>query len=137
MPHPVSLAIAQAAIESAWGTSRFFLEGRNAFGVWSFSEDDSRMIANETREGRPVFLKKYNSLIDSAEDYYLVLSRGPFSDFREVRATTNDVFELLPNLTKYSEQENSYARKLNKIINKNKLIIYDSYQIDPKYILDD
>lgn len=137
MPHPVSLAIAQAAIESAWGTSRFFLEARNAYGIWSFSEDDVRIKASQTRDGTPVFLKKYNSLIESAEDYYLLLSKGPFSDFRNVRASTNDVFELLPTLTKYSEQENIYIQKLSKIINKNKLTKFDSYQIDPDYIFDD
>lgn len=134
-PHPVSLALAQAAIESAWGTSRFFLEGRNAFGVWSFSDDEARIRANQLRDGTPVFLKKYNSLLESVEDYFLVLSKGPYGDFRDARANSEDVFDVLPSLTNYSEQNGVYINKVVKMINKNKLTRYDSYRIDPAYII--
>ena len=42
-PHPKSIAIAQAAMESSWATSRFFREAYNIFGVWSFDEDEPRI----------------------------------------------------------------------------------------------
>jgi Bax protein len=44
-PHPRSIAVAQAAMESSWATSRFFREANNAFGVWSFNEDEPRIAA--------------------------------------------------------------------------------------------
>ena len=133
-PHPVSLALAQAAIESGWGTSRFFIEGRNAFGVKSFSEDEARIKANQSSEGTSVFLKKYDSLLESVEDYFLVLSKGPYGDFRDVRATSEDVFDVLHSLSNYSEQNEIYIDKIMKMINKNNLTRYDSYQIDPAFI---
>ncbi len=60
--HPVSIVLAQAAIESAWGESRFFKKGNNIFGMWSYNRKEPRMRARETRNGKPVYLKKYRSL---------------------------------------------------------------------------
>ena len=41
--HPTSIVLAQAAIESAWGTSRFFAEACNPFGIWSFNDNEPRI----------------------------------------------------------------------------------------------
>ena len=48
-PHPQSIAIAQAAIESAWGTSRIFTEANNIFGIRPFKQDEPRIAANSKR----------------------------------------------------------------------------------------
>ncbi|MCK5702619.1 MAG: glucosaminidase domain-containing protein, partial [Cyclobacteriaceae bacterium] len=66
-PPPVSLVLAQAALESGWGSSRFFKEANNVFGIWSFSKNDERIIANESRGEKPIFLKKYPNLLGSVE----------------------------------------------------------------------
>ncbi|MCF8367800.1 MAG: glucosaminidase domain-containing protein [Bacteroidales bacterium] len=133
-PHPVSIVLAQAAIESAWGTSRFFTEANNVFGVWSFDSNESRIAANSTREGSQVYLKKYNSLLEAVEDYFLIIARGPYGKLRNRRVKTNEVSDLLPGLINYSELNEKYIAKLEKIIRKNDLTRFDHYQIDPQYI---
>jgi Bax protein len=75
-PPPVSLVLAQAALESGWGSSRFFKEANNVFGIWSFSENDQRIVANEAREGRSIFLKKYDNYLGSVEDYHILLAKS-------------------------------------------------------------
>lgn len=132
--HPVSIVLAQAALESAWGTSRFYSEGKNVFGIWSFNENDNRMASRGKRDGEHVYLKKYHSLTESIEDYFLVLGRGPFKDFRHRRMETKDPYVLINLLTKYSEKEKEYARLLRMIIKKNNLTQYDRYRIDPEFI---
>ncbi len=58
---PVDMALAQAILESGWGTSRFFKEGNNVYGIWSFSEKDNRMESTHgVRNGKKVYLKKYD-----------------------------------------------------------------------------
>lgn len=132
--HPVSIVLAQAALESAWGTSRFYSEGNNVFGIWSFNESDNRMASLGLRDGKPVYLKKYKSLTESVEDYFLVLGRGPFKEFRKRRTESSDPLELVSLLTNYSEKRNEYAQLLKIIIKKNNLTKYDGYRIDPEYI---
>ncbi|GIR13685.1 MAG: hypothetical protein CM15mP23_22600 [Cryomorphaceae bacterium] len=56
--HPTSIVLAQAAIESGWGTSRFYNEANNIFGVWSYSENEPRIKAMEDRAGKSVYVKK-------------------------------------------------------------------------------
>ena len=58
--HPTSIVLAQAAIESGWGSSRFYKEANNVFGVWSYSENEPRIKAMEDREGKSVYVKKYD-----------------------------------------------------------------------------
>lgn len=48
-PIPKSIAIAQAAMESAWGTSRFFKQGNNLYGMWSIHKNDKRIAAEKKR----------------------------------------------------------------------------------------
>lgn len=132
--HPVSIVLAQAALESAWGTSRFYSEGNNVFGIWSFSDSDTRIPSQGKRNGESVYLKKYRTLSESVEDYFLVLGRGPFSDFRRKRMVSNDPFELVNLLTNYSESEKEYAQLLRLIITTNNLTQYDNYRIDPEFI---
>ncbi len=47
---PTSIVLAQAAVESGWGQSRFFLEGNNLFGVWSYNADEPRIAAGLNRQ---------------------------------------------------------------------------------------
>jgi uncharacterized FlgJ-related protein len=69
-PHPISIVLAQAAIESAWLRSRFTLEANNIFGVWSFNKKEPRIAASGLRGEKTIYLKKYNSLKHAVKDYY-------------------------------------------------------------------
>ena len=133
--HPVSIVLAQAAVESGWGDSRFFTEANNAFGVWSFNPDEPRVKAGENREGKEVYVKKYNSLIDSVDDYFLTIARGPYGRFRRARLQDDNPFRLISHLTRYSEQREEYVQRLREVIEKNDLQRYDSFFLDPRYLV--
>ena len=133
--HPTSIVIAQAAIESGWGTSRFYLEANNIFGVWSFNSNESRVKSIFSREGKDIYLRKYENLHMSVLDYFLTIARGPYSEFRAERLVSQDPAKLIPYLINYSEKREEYIQSLQKLITKNDLTKYDSYKIDSRYII--
>jgi Bax protein len=125
-PHPVSVVLAQAAMESAWGTSRFFVEANNVFGVWSFDPDEPRIAAGEKRGDKTVYVKRYKTLQASIRDYYRTLARGAkFAEFRALRLTTDDPFKLVTKLDSYSEKGAVYGEELSAIIQRNEFQQYD------------
>jgi Bax protein len=101
--HPTSIVIAQAALESGWGTSRFYKQANNIFGVWSYSKNEARIKASEDRDGTAIYVKKYESLPESIASYFKTLARGPYKTFRAERVRTKDVYQLIPHLKVYSE----------------------------------
>lgn len=131
--HPTSIVIAQAALECGWGTSRFYREANNIFGVWSYSKKEARIRASESRDGTDVYVKKYASLPESIESYFKTLARGPYSSFRKVREKTDDVYLLTPHLKVYSELKEEYILRLENLIRFNDLEQYDSYQLKVNY----
>lgn len=133
-PPPVSLVIAQAALESGWGSSRFFKDANNVFGIWSFSEKDKRILANESREGKPIYLKKYDNFLGSVRDYHVLLARSnSYEEFRNCIHRGNNVFELIWYLRMYSELRDQYVIMLRNVIVSNELVRYDRYKIDPNF----
>jgi len=125
-PHPKSIAIAQAAIESAWAKSRFFKEANNLYGIWSVNKNKPRIAASEQRGENVIWLKKYPSIEDSIRDYYKTLARSKaYKDFRELKMQTDDPFLLVEKLQNYSEIGEKYTDDLTKIIRYNKFYIYD------------
>lgn len=131
---PVSIVLAQSAIESAWGTSRFFLEADNPFGIWSFDPNEDRIEASSNRDGKKVYLRKFHNLEQSIDGYYLTLATGPFADFRKERLTNQDPYVLVNYLIDYSERREAYVKEVVSVIRQNDLTKYDSYIIDKKYI---
>ena len=125
-PHPRSIAIAQAAMESSWATSRFFREANNIFGVWSFDEDEPRIAALQKRGDKTIWLKKYKSVEAAVYDYYRTLARSSaFAEFRRTKMITNDPFLLVKKLDRYSEKGSLYGEELTAIIRFNKFNDYD------------
>lgn len=126
-PHPISIALAQAAVESAWATSRFSREANNLFGMWSVQEDEKRVAASKQREGkRTIWLKKFPTLEDSVKGYYLTLSRAKeYKKFRIYRSQSTDVYEIIKGLDKYSELGEEYVKIIAGVIKYNKLTKYD------------
>ncbi|HHB94440.1 MAG TPA: hypothetical protein ENK88_04775 [Campylobacterales bacterium] len=132
--HPVSIVLAQAAIESAWGESRFFKEGNNIFGMWSYNRNEPRIRARETRKGKAIYVKKYKNLSDAIDDYFVTIGRGAYKNFRKHRDITKDPLQLVQYLVNYCELKGKYTKKLKKFIIKNRLTKFDKFEIDRKYI---
>lgn len=125
-PHPKSIAIAQAAMESAWGTSRLFREANNIFGVWSVNPSEPRIAANQKRGTKTIWLKKYNIAQDSIRDYYKTLGRsGAYKEFRKVKMQTDDPYKIVKELNHYSERGDDYCKELSSMIKYNKFYLYD------------
>ena len=134
---PVSVVLAQAAIESGWGTSRFFRVANNPFGMWSFSNDHSRISALYTRDGKEIFLRKFDTLEAAIEAYYYMLAtRRPYQKLRNLQLKTDDPFLLIKGLNKYSERGQAYVNELALMIRANDLVKYDNYEIAPQYFED-
>jgi Bax protein len=131
---PHSVMLAQAALETGWGSSRFFVAANNTFGVWSFDSNESRIQAQETRDGTPVYVKKYDNLSASIIDYYKVISNGPYDEYRKARKRTDDPYELVEYLFRYSELGQEYINRLKTVMRKADMRKYDDYQLDPTYI---
>ena len=126
-PHPQSIVIAQAAIESAWGTSRFFREANNIFGMWSKNPNEPRIAAGVKRNGKKtIWLRKFATLDESIEQYYQTIGRVKhYKEFRKLRYETNDPFLLVKKLDKYSELGDEYTRIIASVIRHNDLTKYD------------
>ena len=119
-PHPQSIAIAQAAIESAWGTSRIFTEANNIFGIRPFKSGEPMISANNKRGDKVVWLRKYANVRESVADYYLVLGRAAaYKEFRTLKMKTSDPHMLVMKLNNYSERKGEYVRELSAMIRYN------------------
>ena len=135
---PVSIVLAQSAIESGWGTSRFFLEANNPFGLWSFDPKQERIEASSTRSGTKVYLRKFSNLEEAIDAYYTTLATGgPYSEFRTERLKSSDPYVLVNYLINYSERKEAYVNEVKGVIRVNNLVKYDSYRIAPGYLLYD
>ncbi|MFW5944456.1 MAG: hypothetical protein ACOCTU_04285 [Bacteroidota bacterium] len=110
------------------------MAANNTFGVWSFNPDESRIRARGIRDGTPVYLRKYDDLSGSIIDYYKVISNGPYDEYRKARKRTDDPFELVEYLFRYSEMGQEYIDRLKTVMRKSDLARYDDYQLDPTYI---
>jgi len=129
-PHPVSIVLAQAAIETGWGTSRFFREAKNVYGMWSYNSSEKRIKAFEGREGKSIYLRQYDNLHDSVYDYFYTVSRShAYKDFRKARRETQDPYILIQHLRNYSEMREEYVEILRKVIKQNELTKFDNYQL--------
>lgn len=136
-PMPTSIVLAQAAVESGWGKSRFFLTANNLFGVWSYNTRESRVVARKTRENKKIYLRSYPDMSQSIVDYFEILARSrSYKNLRKARHETSDPFEILPHLKNFSERRLMYTNQLRKVIVRNNLTRFDTYSIDPQYIVE-
>ncbi|NPA12568.1 MAG: mannosyl-glycoprotein endo-beta-N-acetylglucosamidase, partial [Aquificae bacterium] len=130
--NPVSLVLAQAAIESGWGTSRFFTKANNLFGVWTFNKKEASKIK---AKGANVYLKAYPDILSSVKDYYKSINRSwAYRKFRLVRLETKNPILLTNYLEKYSTLRGLYVQRLKNIIKTNNLERFDSCRLSPEYI---
>ena len=125
-PHPISITLAQSAIESAWLTSRFTKVANNIFGVWSFRKNEPRVEANGTRGNKKVYLKKYKNYKSAILDYYKNIAKGwAYKEFRKQKMLTDDPYVLVEYLQSYSEKGAAYTDLLKRMIATNQFDQYD------------
>lgn len=136
-PHATSLVLAQAALESGWGSSKTSQEGFNLFGIWTSSTDSSRIVSRHKASKKRVYMKRYNTIVEAVDHYFLTLGRNDaYREFRKKRYTEHNVFELIKTLNRYSELRGQYTQQLKTMVKQNNLEVYDIYVIDPKHIIE-
>ena len=136
---PVSLAIAQAAKETGWGTSRFAQEGNALFGQWTWSGEGLKPKEADENKGHKVM--KFNVLQASVRAYQRNLNTHPsYENFRLARAQLRDAGKILDSivlsqfLDNYAETGNQYVEVLQKIIKQNNLKDFDDAKLLPSSI---
>ncbi len=130
-PVPPSLVIAQAAIESGWGTSRFFVEGNNPFGIRTFKDDGNVIPAKES----DAILRKFASILDAVRSYLYNINVGwAYEKFRRHRLRSYNSIHLSEFLDSYSVERYRYVRKVKRIIKENNLSRFDLCSLDPSYL---
>ena len=130
-PLPVDLIIAQAAVESGWGTSRFATEGNALFGQWTWKKGGG-IIPLEREDGETYAVKSYPSLIESVWDYaYNLNTSNSYQKFREARAQRIrdglplNAIALIKNLKNYSQKGDAYIATLREVIKQNNLATFN------------
>ena len=133
---PVSLALAQAAKETGWGTSRFAQEGNALFGQWTWSGDGLKPKEADENEGHKVM--KFNILQASVRAYQRNLNtHKTYKEFRLARAQLRDLNKPLDSiilakyLDEYAETGQKYVKILQKIIEQNNLKDFDNAKLLP------
>ena len=133
---PPSMAVAQAAKETGWGTSRFALEGNALFGQWTYSDKGIKPAAADVGTTHKVMM--FNVLKSSVKAYTRNLNtHKSYRKMRYVRAIQRDnkgklnSLELVDYLDNYAETGKEYTIILKKIILQNSLIDFDDVKILP------
>ena len=130
---PVSMVLAQAAIESAWGTSRFARDANNLFGQWCYKKGCG-LVTLRRNPGSKHEVKKFDSVEDAIEEYLHNLNtNNAYNYLREVRKNLrqdNQVLsgnKLAEGLLNYSEMREKYIEEVRAVIRINKLSKHDTY----------
>ena len=127
---PVSIAIAQAAKESGWGTSRFALEGNAMFGQWTWGKKGISPLKKEKNQDHKIL--KFPILRSSVQAYKNNLNTHKgYKEFREKRADLRRKNKkisgvvLVQYLYNYAATGSEYTKILKKIIEQNQLTDFD------------
>jgi len=117
---PKELIVAQAAIETGWGQSRFANEGNNLFGIRTWNKDEPHLLPIPWTEWPGWGVKVYETRCDSVRDYLRILNEVfAFSEFREARDSgVKDSLVLADYLTQYASNQN-YTELVKKVIKYN------------------
>ena len=129
---PEHLVLAQAANESAWGTSRFAREGNNLFGQWCFRQGCG-LVPNDRPEGESYEVARFGSVSESIGSYMHNLNTGrTYKELREIRAEARrkghepDSTDMAAGLKSYSERGDDYILELRSMIRYNSDVIEEA-----------
>ena len=130
---PVSLALAQAIVESGWGQSRFALEGNALYGQWTTNEQKG-IIPEDRDEDKTHAVRKFENLQQSVQAYmHNINTHRAYYSFRVVRRIaervqyTDPISAKVKFLAAYAEIGQEYVDKLELIIESNKLREFDRF----------
>lgn len=128
---PPSLALAQAAVESGWGTSRFAVQANNLFGQWCY-EKGCGLVPSQRNSGANHEVAKFKNVSDAVYSYTRnINTHRAYKDLRMSRAALRAGGEtvtghiLAEGLLRYSERGEDYVHELQAVIRINKLAPYD------------
>ena len=131
---PNSIAIAQSAKESGWGTSRFAMEGNALFGQWTYN-DKNGLMPNERNVGDDHLVRSFENLRQSVIAYIDNINKHKaYHSFREQRSiyreNNNKINSLIlvRELWPYAESPN-YTEVLELIIRSNELDLFDDIKL--------
>ena len=131
---PNSIVLAQAAIESGWGKSRFAKEYNALFGEYTY-DDSEGVIPLERENGDTHLIKAFSSYSNSVESYFdNINSHYAYEDFRDIRNIMrkrnnfSNVNLLVNKLSTYAEDEN-YIKTIRQVIKTNNFGIFDQKTI--------
>lgn len=135
---PPSLALAQAAEESGWGTSRFARLGNALFGQWT-TDSDNGIVPLKRDEGKDHAIKAFPDLLMAVRAYARNLNtHRAYREFRERRAALREEGKrptgpaLAPTLLRYSERGEAYVESLYIIMRANDLMAFDTAVLSPR-----
>ena len=130
---PLPVLLAQAAIESGWGTSRASLQAKNYFGIHGAVGKDNCLLALKDPS---VCIKKYNNIVEGIADYIEFLNTKRSAEkFRQVRyqlrssGAVLDPFKLSATLTFYSGIGEQYIKQVNEMMTGQNFVKYTSNEI--------
>ena len=128
---PASIALAQAAKESGWGTSRFALEGNAIFGQWTWTGKGIAPLDRSKEKSHKIL--RFPILRASVKAYKNNLnSHKSYKDFREKRFLlrkknkTISGLKLIQTLDNYAETGKEYTKILGQIIEQNSLTDFEN-----------
>ena len=134
---PVSMVLAQAAIESNWGKSRFAREANNLFGEWTWGKKG--IIPKNRPEGERYKIRIFDSLEGSIASYMRNLNRHwAYKEFRGARYLAKQMgkqfggFTASAYLTRYSQLGEKYTLIIKKTIDENEWDLYDIPKSTPE-----
>jgi len=132
---PPSLALAQAAEESGWGTSRFVREGNAVFGQWTFSSTGS-LVPRDRDEDKSHKVKAFSSLLDSVRAYARNLNtHGAYKQMRDIRSKLRqrgaplDGLFMVDSMKRYSQRGEQYVKTIRVLIESNNLHRFDDARL--------
>jgi Bax protein len=130
---PPSLVLAQAANESAWGTSRFAREGYNFFGQWCYKEGCG-LVPERRRAAAFHEVQSFVSLEAAVDAYFMNLNTfDSYQKLRKIRQELRDRsapidgISLAEGLGEYSERGEAYIHELREMIHQNDLLRRDDF----------
>ena len=131
---PTSIALAQAAKESGWGTSRFALEGNAIFGQWTWSGNGIAPLDRASDKNHKIL--KFPILRASVKAYQNNLNtHKSYIKFRKkrsiLREKSKDIsgLELTETLKNYAQTGSEYTKILNQIIKQNRLTDFEPVRL--------